>query len=127
MASGLWVGDIPPELAEVSVGKLASLDDESFWKIAASQLVSRSFRGVATRGTSQYDDHEYEFDVDDGFWREASQQTANIMDDRKEKSASKGSSRFAKPETMENLQRIVDGAEPAKTRNQTDCAVYARG
>ena len=39
--------------------------------------------------------------------------------------ASNGSPRFAKPETMENLQRIiiVDGAEPAKTRNQTDWAV----
>ena len=46
------------------------------------------------------------------------------MDDGEEKSASKGSSRFAKPETMENLQRIVDGAEPAKTRNQTDWAIH---
>lgn len=34
MASGLWVGDVPPELAEVSVGELTSLD-ESFWKLAA--------------------------------------------------------------------------------------------
>ena len=103
MASGLWVGDVPPELAEVSVGELASLDDESFWKLAASQ----------------YDDHEFDsFDVDNGFWHEASQQTANIMDDGEEKSASKGSSRFAKPETMENLQLT-----PAKTRNQTNWAV----
>ena len=108
MVSRLWVGDVPPELAEVSVGKLASLDDESFWKLAVSQ----------------YDDHEFDsFDVDDGFWREASQQTTNIMDDSEEKSTSKGSSSFAKPETVENLQRIVDGAKPPKTRNQTDWAV----
>ena len=46
-----------------------------------------------------------------------------IMDDGEEKKASKRSSRFAKPETMENLQQIVDGAESAKTRNQTDWAV----
>ena len=52
MASGLWVGDVLPELAEVSVGELASLGDESFWKLAASQ----------------YDDHEFDsFDVDDRF------------------------------------------------------------
>ena len=58
MASGLCIGDAPAELAEVSVDELASLDDESFWKLAASQ----------------YDDREFaSFDVDDGFWREASQ------------------------------------------------------
>ena len=108
MVSGLWVGDVPPELAEVSVDELASLDDESFWKLAVSQ----------------YNDHEFDsFDIDDGFLREASQQTANIMDDGKEKSTSKESSRFAKPETMKNLRQIVDSAEPAKTRNQTDWAI----
>ena len=107
MASGLWVGDVPPELAEVSVGELASLDDESFWKLAASQI----------------DDHEFDsFDVDDGCWREASQQTASIVDDGEEKSAS---SRFAKPKTMENLQRIVDSAEPAKTKTRN--WPYVRG
>lgn len=59
---------------EVSVGKLASLDDESFWKL----------------GTSQYDDHKFDsFDVDDGFWHKAAQQTANIKDDGKEKSTSR--------------------------------------
>ena len=62
MASGLWVGDVPPELAEVSVDEIASLDDELFWKLAVLQ----------------YDYHEFDsFDVDDGFWRKASQQTAN--------------------------------------------------
>ena len=71
------------------MGELTSLDDESFWKLAASH----------------YDDYEFNsFDVDDGFWHEAAQQTANIKDDGKEKSTSKGSSRSAKPETMANLQ-----------------------
>ena len=88
MAFGLWIGGVPPELAEVFVGELASLD-ELFWNLAVSQ----------------YNDHEFNsFDVDDGFWHEASQQTSNIMDDGEEKSTSKGSSHFAKPETMENLQ-----------------------
>ena len=32
MASGVWVGDVPPELVEVSVGEL---DNEYFWKLAA--------------------------------------------------------------------------------------------
>ena len=48
--------DVPPELVEVSVGKLTSVDDESFWKLAVSQ----------------YDDNKFDsFDVDNGFWHEA--------------------------------------------------------
>ena len=71
------------------MGKLTSLDDELFWKLAASQ----------------YDDHEFNsFTIDKWFWQEAAQQTANIKDDGNEKSTSKGSSRFAKPETIANLQ-----------------------
>ena len=71
------------------MGKPTFLDDELFWKLAASQ----------------YDDHEFNsFNIDNEFWQEAAQQTANIKDDGNEKSTSKGSSRFAKPETMTNLQ-----------------------
>ena len=92
MASGLWVGDVPPELAEVYVDELAFLDDESFWKLAVLQ----------------YDYHEFDlFNVDDGFWCKVSQQTANSYFLGKEKSASKRSSHFAKPKTRENLQRLL--------------------
>ena len=35
MASELCIGDAPTELAEVSVDKLASLDDESFLEVSS--------------------------------------------------------------------------------------------